>query len=52
MMAPFLCYLDPLSPPLIINKKKTLSELNPLWQNFLDPRMNVSKLGGGLGGGG
>ena len=31
MMARFQCYLDPLSP----YKKK----LDPLWQNFLDPRM-------------
>ena len=25
--------------PLINLKKKTLSKLDPLWQNFLDPRM-------------
>ena len=34
-MARFKWYLDPLSP-----KIKTWTELDPLWQNFLDPRMN------------
>ena len=36
--------LDPLFPPQKKKKKKkkkTLSELDPLWQNFLDPRMMV-----------
>ena len=34
MMAIFKCFLDSLRPLI-----KTLSELDPLWQNFLDPRM-------------
>ena len=36
MLARILWYLDPLS----LTTKKTLSKLDPLWQNFLDPRMN------------
>ena len=38
MMARFLWYFDPLS---LIIWKKTLSELDPLWQKFLDPRMDL-----------
>ena len=34
MMAPLKWYLDPLSPHQA--KKKTTSELDSLWQNFLD----------------
>ena len=37
MIARFQRYLDPLP---VIKQKKILSELDPLWQNILDPRMN------------
>ena len=36
MMARFWWYLDPLAP----HQLKKMSESDPLWQNFLDPRMN------------
>ena len=38
MMAHLKWDMDPPSPYQL--EKQTLSKLDPLWQNFLDPRMN------------
>ena len=40
MLARILLYLDPLSSHQQKREKKALSKLDPLLQNFLDPRMN------------
>ena len=37
MMARFKLYLDPISPHQL---KENLSEVDPLWQNLLNPRMS------------
>ena len=42
MVSCILWYLDPLSSHQL---NKTLSKLDPLWQNFLDPRMYMFSLG-------
>ena len=34
-------YFDPLSPHQKKQNKKKTSNLDPLWQNFLDPRMGT-----------
>ena len=39
MMARLKWYLNPSSPHQL---KKPLSKLDPLWQNFLDPRMSMT----------
>ena len=41
MMARLQWYLDPSSP----HQLKKMSKLDPLWQNFLDPRMISIMLG-------
>ena len=43
MMAHLKWDLDPPSPHQLKKKKKTLSKLDPLRQNFLDPRMNYAR---------
>ena len=44
MMAGFWCYLALVSTTFGAIQINTLQELDPLWQNFLDPRMIINTL--------